>query len=272
MGFYLFDHPQAVQQYHPGRNSSGWTGGVLIHTAENVMDSVGEDTGAENVAAYICRRTDYGSYHILADSDSAIQMLPPTATAFHCAAQGYNSTTVGVSYACRTVDLDPTSDWFRKATDQIAAVLVDWWRTAGFDPMQAQFIAAPQTRERLGLSTHGEAQPVDRSDAWTRRPDRHHLEQVFTDAIMRAAGIAPEPDPEDDDVPRTEIVRDPRTGTLWHVGDVGRYPLRNQGEADALLFMGKARFWTVPADDPNAVQGLVNYLRAHKDLGRPRDK
>lgn len=271
MGYYLFDHPPAIQQFHPGR-ATPWTGGVLVHTAENVMDTVGPDTGAENVAAYIARRTTYGSYHVLADSDSVIQLLPPTATAFHCAASGYNSTTVGVSYACRTVDLDPDSDWFRNATDLIAAVLVEWWRAGGFDPRQAAFIAAPQTRERMGLSTHGEAQPADRSDAWTRRADRHRLEQVFLDAIMRAAGVVPAPDPEDDDVTRTEVVRDPRTGTMWHVGDTTRYALRSQGEVDALLFLGKARFWTVPADDANAVQGLVNYLRAHKDLGRPRGK
>ena len=272
MGYYLFDHPQRVQQYYPSRAGSGWSGGVLIHTAENVMDSVGEDTGAENVAAYITRRTDYGSYHVLADSDSVIQLLPPTATAYHCAASGYNSTTVGVSYACRTVDLNPDSDWFRKATDLIAAVLVEWWRAGGWDPRAAAFIPATDTRVRMGLSTHGEAQPVDRSDAWTRRPDRARLEQVFLDAIMRAAGDVPVPDPEDDEMAKTEIVRDPRTGTLWHVGDTTRYPLRSQGEADALLFLGKARFWTVPAEDPNAVQGLVNYLRAHKDLGRPKDK
>lgn len=271
MGYYLFDHPQALQQYHPGRVGAGWTGGVLIHTAENVMDTVGEDTGAENVAAYITRRNTYGSYHLLADSDSVIQLLPPTATAFHCAASGYNSTTVGVSYACRTVDLDVNSDWFQRATNLLAGVLVRWWRDHGHDPLAATFVPAPRTREGIGLSTHGDAQPVDRSDAWTRHPQRRSLEVAFRDAIMRAAGGGPEPDPEDD-VAKTEIVRDPRTGTLWHVGDTTRYPLRSQGEADALLFLGKSKFWTVPAEDPAAVQGLVNYLRAHKDLGRPKDK
>ena len=271
MGYYLFDNPPAVQQYYPNRNTP-WRGGVLIHTAENVMDSVGPDTGAENVAAYIARRTDYGSYHILADSDSVIRMLPPTATAFHCAASGYNSTTVGVSYACRTVDLNPDSEWFRRASDLIAQTLVDYWRMAGLNPRDARFVVASQTREGMGLSTHGEAQPVDRSDAWTRRPDRNRLEAVFADAIIRHSGDTPTPDPEDDEVAKTEIVRDPRTGTMWHVGDTTRYALRSQGEVDALLFLGKSKFWTVPAEDPAAVQGLVNYLRAHKDLGRPKGK
>ena len=271
MGYYLFDNPPAVQQYYPGRNTP-WKGGVLIHTAENVMDSVGIDTGAENVASYIVNRTSYGSYHILADSDSVIQMLPPTATAFHCAANGFNSTTLGVSYACRTVDLDPRSDWFRRATDLIVETLVRYWRMAGLDPREAKFIPANQTKDRMGLSTHGEAQPQDRSDAWTRRNDRHQLEAVFADAIIRHSGDSPNPDPEDDEVAKTEIVRDPRTGTMWHVGDTTRYPLKSQGEVDSLLFMGKAKFWTVPAEDPAAVQGLVNYLRAHKDLGRPKGK
>ena len=261
MGYYLFDHPQAVQQYHPTRNSR-WSGGVLIHTAENVMDSVGPDTGAENVASYITRRTDYGSYHILADSDSVIEMLPPTATAFHCAASGYNSTTVGVSYACRTVDLNPESAWFRSATDLITKVLVRWWRENGFDPRAAKFIPAADTKVRLGLSTHGEAQPVDRSDAWTRRPDRNRLEAVFADAILKNSGRNPNPYPEDDEVKQV-MVTDPRDGKVWNICGNTRYYIASPREMQALRFLG------VPLVD-NGSAGLVDWITSCKDLGRKR--
>jgi hypothetical protein len=270
MGYYLLEHPPVQQQFYPNRVSP-WTGGVLIHTAENVMDSVGPDTGAENVAAYIARRQDYGSYHILADSDSVIEMMPATYTAFHCAAQGYNSVTVGVSYACRTVDLNPDSDWFRNATNLIAGTLVRWFRDANIDPVQAaRFVPATETRLRPGFSTHGEAQPVDRSDAWTRRPDRDRLEQVFRNAIIEAAGWQPQPEPGDDEV-KTLVVRDPRDGGMWHVCGNTRFALRTQGEVDSALFMG-AKFVTVPVTDPAAVKGLANYLTSLHELSRPRGK
>jgi hypothetical protein len=269
MGYYLLDHPPATQQFYPSR-LTGWSGGVLIHTAENVMDSVGPDTGAENVAAYISRRLEPGCYHILVDSDSVIEMVPATYTAFHCAASGYNSTTVGVSYACRTVDLNPDSQWFKKATALLAGTLVRWWREAGFDPVAAaRYLPAAETKVRPGLTTHGEAQPVDRSDAWTRRPDRQQLESVLRGAIIEAAGWQPEPDPEDE--MRTLVVRDPRDGGMWHVSGNLRYPLRTQGEVDSALFMG-AKFVTVPGNDPAAVAGLANYLSSLYELSRARGK
>ena len=202
MGYYLFDNPPAIQQFHNPRRGK-WTGGVLVHTAENVMDDVGPDTGAENIAAYIVRRNTYGSYHVLADSDSVIELLPPTAVAFHCAADGYNSTTVGVSYACRTVDLHPDSEWTKKATRNIATVLVRWWQDAGFDPLAARFIPAPETRVRLGLSTHGEAQPADRSDAWTRHPRRGELEALLLSEI--AAIVKPIP-PTPEEMERVSVI------------------------------------------------------------------
>lgn len=248
MGYYLIDHPPAVQQFYPGRQSGGWSGGVLVHTAENVMDDVGPDTGAENVAAFIARRKEYGSYHILADSDSVVLLVPPTATAFHCAADGYNSTTVGVSYACRSVDLNPDSAWTRNATDNIAGVLVRWWREFGFDPLAARFVPAPNTRTGLGLSTHGDAQPVDRSDAWTRRPDRGRLEAMFTDAIIKAAGGSP--DPEDDDMKQT-MVREPN-GTVWlyYGGTPWRMHVKTPADVNRFAFLG-VKFMQVDQDTAN---------------------
>lgn len=241
MGYYLFDNPPAIQQFHRTRNGAGWTGGVLIHTAENVMDNVGPDTGAENVAAYIQRRTSYGSYHVLADSDSVIELLPPTATAFHCAASGYNSTTVGVSYACRSVDLDVNSQWFRQATDRIAGVLVRWWRDSGFDPNRVAFVPAPRTREALGLSTHGDAQPADRSDAWTRHPQRAQLEAAFLASVRRFAGgpSVPTPPGVDPIMNKPVMMREP-DGTVWmyYSGTPWRVHVKSVEDVATFQFFG----------------------------------
>ena len=211
MGYYLFDNPPAVPQFYNPRRGK-WTGGVLVHTAENIMDNVDMDTGAENIASFIRRRTDFGSYHILADSDSVIEMLPPTAVAYHCGAEGYNSTTVGVSYACRTVDLDPNSVWTKKATENICRVLVRWWQENGFDPLAAQFIPAPETKVRLGLSTHGEAQPADRSDAWTRSSNRPQLEALFLSTVKSL--LVPTPPGVDPIMSKPVMMRRKTDGTI----------------------------------------------------------
>lgn len=239
MGYFLYDNPPAIRQFYDPRRGK-WTGGVLVHTAENVMDDVGPDTGAENIAAYIVRRTTYGSYHILADSDSVIEMLPPTAVAYHCAADGYNSTTVGVSYACRTVDLNPDSEWTRKATRNIAGVLVRWWRDAGFDPLAVRFIPAPETRVRLGLSTHGDAQPADRSDAFTRHPQRARLEALLLEEIAVAAGGRPKPPvspkPVELDMPIIAVALNPNE--WWITNGLTKRLIRSQAEAFELVDAG----------------------------------
>jgi hypothetical protein len=189
MSFYLLDNRPASPQFHTTR-ANALTGGVLLHTTESVMDSVGIDTGAENVAGFISRRADAGSYHIIVDSDSTVRLVPDAYTAFHCAASGYNSRTLGLSFACRTVDLDPAHAWTRAAFKRAAAELVRFWRENGFDPAAcARFRPASELLTGAGISTHGDAQPADRSDAFTRHPRRAELERLLLAEI--AALIIP---------------------------------------------------------------------------------
>jgi hypothetical protein len=177
--FYLLDNLPVTRQFHPSRNAP-LTGGIILHTTESVMDTVGPDTGAENVAAFIARRSDYGSYHTLVDSDSTVRLVPDTYTAFHVAESGYNSRTFGLSFACRSTDLNPDSAWTQAAMKRAAAELVRFWRENGFDPAAcARFRPASELLSGAGISTHGEAQPRDRSDAWTRHPRRADLERLL---------------------------------------------------------------------------------------------
>jgi hypothetical protein len=77
MGFFLLDNPQPnTQQWGYPRRGSRLSGTAILHTAECAMDHVGEDSSAENCAAFIRNRSDYGSYHCLCDSDSIIWMAP----------------------------------------------------------------------------------------------------------------------------------------------------------------------------------------------------
>lgn len=75
--FYLLDHKQpSTQQWGYPRRGAKLSGTAILHTAECAMDFDGADSSAENCAAFINGRSDYGSYHVLVDSDSVIWMAP----------------------------------------------------------------------------------------------------------------------------------------------------------------------------------------------------
>jgi hypothetical protein len=264
MNYFLLDNPPATQQFYSSRPRP-MSGGVLIHTTESVMDNVGPDTGAENVAGFISRRSDYGSYHCIVDADSAVNLVPDSYVAYHCGASGYNGVTWGISFACRTTDLDPNAEWTRKAMRHAAEQIVGFWRRNGFDPAVAnRFIPAIQTQSTAGMSTHGEAQPADRSDAWTRHPQRAGLEALLRNEINKVNGTQPvEPD-EDDDMAKTVMIRDDRTGVIWHVDGNTRYRLEAP-EVELLTYFGVELVAKTGADNASS----VTWLRSCKDLRRP---
>lgn len=79
MGFYLLDNPNpyTAQWVFPRRGARGkLTGTCIVHTAENMIDLVGDDAGAEGTANFIRVRADYGCYHTLVDSDSIMELVP----------------------------------------------------------------------------------------------------------------------------------------------------------------------------------------------------
>ena len=212
--YYLLDHPPASQQFYPPPRANGLTGGVVIHTTESPAQPVGADDGAVSVAGFISRRSDPGSYHCIVDSGSTVLLLPDNYTAFHVAANGYNSRTWGISFACRSTQLDVNAEWTKRAMRQAAAAIVGFWTRNGFDPVAAAVMRpAADVLNRPGLTTHGDAQPWDRSDAWTRHPQRLALEALLLAEI--AAIVNPPVPEEDDDVKPLEMWRDPATGSIW---------------------------------------------------------
>lgn len=261
-GYYLVDNPNPYAlQYSTYRNGR-LSGGVLLHTTESP-----KNRGALPIANWIAtQRRDYGSYHAIFDADSTVLMAPDDFTVWHCASAGYNSTTVGISWACRTSDLHPDDDWTRKAFAQAARWLVDFWTRNGIDAASAaRFIAAPDTRTRPGLSTHGDAQPADRSDAFTRHPQRAGLEALLLAEVAKAITPTP-PTPDEDDVKQV-MIRDDRTGTVWNVFGNTRYKLE-PAEVDFLTYLGVQLIDRKGADNASS----VTWLRSCKDLGRPVEK
>jgi hypothetical protein len=210
VSYYLIDHPPASPQFYRSR-ANPVTGGVLIHTTESPSTS-----SPWNTAAFISRRTDPGSYHTIVSDTEIVPLMPWSWTAFHCAANGYNSRTFGVSINARASELSPDDPFTLGALRQTALVLVRFWLDAGMDPLRSAVVRpAAELLTGPGIATHGDAQPWDRSDAWTRNPRRLELERILLEEIRSIVKPVP-PSPGGEPV-KPELHRDAKDGTVWLV-------------------------------------------------------
>lgn len=138
-GYYLLDHPNPAAtvnpdgQYHGYMTMRGDPFLIAVHTTESFADELGEDMGAENVAAYFSRTTTAASYHTIVDSDSTVRCLPAGLdgtvphTAFHC--YGRNTGTLGVSFAMRASEWPTVSPaWATAALARAADEVALWCR------------------------------------------------------------------------------------------------------------------------------------------------
>lgn len=187
MTAYALEHPNPRAK----RNSDGtyWgydsrkgdrvSGVVVVHSAEVAPDYVGEDRGAENTAAYFTHSDRAASYHRIADSDSVVEFLPFSHTAFHDAT-GTNRHSIGVSMGTQahTWGTNPAHDeaMLRNAASAVADALRYAAARNHDDPSDyARWITPEQARrQEPGLVEHGEMDPGRRSDPWTAhrlRPD-----------------------------------------------------------------------------------------------------
>jgi peptidoglycan hydrolase-like protein with peptidoglycan-binding domain len=186
MSFYLIDNPPASRQFHTSRNSA-ISGGVVIHTTEGA----GGDTAAENTAAFIARRSDPGSYHMIVDTDSSVAMMPDAYTAFGVSAPGFNSTCWMIAIAARSADLNPDDPRTHAEIDRMGAEIVGFWQRNNIDIAAASQFIGDDVKIRPGLAHHGDVQPADRSDAWSRRADRWVFDSMLLQAIERHSGKQP---------------------------------------------------------------------------------
>lgn len=167
-GYYGIDHPnpnrsQFNEQRRGGTKPSGT---IVIHTAENAADVNPPDTGAENVAAFISRRSDYGSYHTLVDSDSILLYVPTSYEAFH--ETSTNRWSVGISAAIRTTDWASQSAAYIEAVyrnlARAAAGEVVEFRKRGIEVPLRKISKAEALKRVPGFIGHGDIDTARRSD------------------------------------------------------------------------------------------------------------
>lgn len=164
---FLIANPPRIRQFRQPRRGTE-SGVIVIHTAESVMDAVGPDTGAENVARFIQGRDTFGSYHTLADSDSVVRLVPFDAEAYGDRT-GSNSHAIHISFACSA------ADWVRMSPEKREAFLLNGARAAGEAAhwlkaehgitVPARRITRGQSDARVpGFISHGERDAGRRTD------------------------------------------------------------------------------------------------------------
>lgn len=198
---YLIDHPPHQRQFRErGTTPSGV---FVVHTAESTPDWVGPDAGAENVAAFIAQRSDFGSYHILADSDSRLVLVP-----FHLQAYGdgtgSNPHAIHVSAATQAAKWDQApKEWRHDTVVNMAlgaAQAARWLKREHGIIVPARRISRAQSDARVpGFISHGERDPGRRSDPGDSFPWK-----LFLDTFRREMD-QPEETPEPERKP----------GNLW---------------------------------------------------------
>jgi len=216
MGYYLIDNPPASPQFYPSRSNTP-TYAVGVHTSEGPTGP----GSARNLAAFIAKRSDPGSYACIVDSEETVVMVPPDYTTFSVAASGYNSRTWHICLAGRSSELDPddpnTQSMISRAGEAINAL----WNLLGIPLSNAEWVGTAAL-ERPGLFCHGDVQPWDRSDAWSTHPDRARLDQLLINAINPPIP----PTPQDDEMKRYLIkgknrpdvfLCDAGLGWKWHI-------------------------------------------------------
>jgi hypothetical protein len=198
---YLIDHPPAIRQYRSPRRAAP-SGVVVVHTAESFPDENPPDTGAENVAAFIARRTNYGSYHDLVDSDTIIQLVRYSDEAFHDAT-GSNPHSYGVSAATQAAkwsQLRPS--WVDATVRNMAAAsarYARWLRSQRGILIPARLITREQSENRVpGFISHAKRDPKRRTDPGATFPWNQFLGDF--------AGIMRGELPQEDDVQLDEKI------------------------------------------------------------------
>jgi hypothetical protein len=195
---YLLDHPPVRSQFRRTRREAP-SGTVVIHTAENTPDTVATDGGAEAVARFIVSRSTPGSYHVLVDSDSRLQLLPWTAEAYQDGT-GSNPHAVGLSVATRA-DWWPWAPqrWRDGAIEHLAQAAAEYarWLHA-----QRGIVIPPRRISRIesearkpGFISHGERDPGRRTDPGAHFP----WPQFLTRYAQLTADLTPIAAPSEED-------------------------------------------------------------------------
>ncbi len=167
-GIYLEDNPPNRQQFRTGRRSA-LRSVIVVHTAESGTDTQGPDPKAENVANFIRNRTTAGSYHLLGDADSIIQLVDFKNEAFQDGT-GSNAWAIGISLAMNAGDWSRISAARRTelvtTAAQMAAIAATWLKGRGLAAPAASLLTKTQSNRSTasGFISHARRDPSRRSD------------------------------------------------------------------------------------------------------------
>lgn len=167
-GVYLEDNPPRRSQFRVGRRQPVRSV-IVVHTAESGTDRVGADPRAENVSRFIRDRTDAGSYHLVGDADSIVQLVRFENEAFQDGT-GSNPWAIGISLAMNAGDwpgLDVARrTQFADTAAQMAAIAARWLGDRGLDIPEARQLTKTES-DRLdasGFISHARRDPARRTD------------------------------------------------------------------------------------------------------------
>lgn len=200
---YLIEHKPRQTQYRARRAKV--TGLIVVHTAESAPDTVGPDTGTMNVAEFIRNRSDYGSYHWLADSDSRLQLVPHTLAAYGDGT-GSNEFAIHVSAATQAARWNTLpKEWRDGCVRQMARAAAEaarWLKEEHGITVPAVIISKAQSDAgRPGFISHALRDPSRRSDPGPTFP----WQQFFAEFKAEMAPPKPKPEPVQDEEDRVRV-------------------------------------------------------------------
>jgi peptidoglycan hydrolase-like protein with peptidoglycan-binding domain len=173
-GIFLEQNRPRRSQFRAGRRDPVKSV-IVVHTAESGTDRSGPDPKAENVASFIQNRSDPGSYHLIGDADSIIQMIRFENEAFHDRT-GSNRWAIGLSLAMNAADWSGlTASRRRELTEtaaQMAAIAARWLDDRGLPLPAPQRLTKVQSdrSDASGFISHARRDPSRRTDPGTDFP------------------------------------------------------------------------------------------------------
>lgn len=163
---YLIANPPRQRQFR-ARNEKP-SGLIVVHTAESTPDWVGHDSGAEAVAQFIQGRTDFGSYHVVVDSDSILPLVPFSLAAYGDGT-GSNEFAIHISAATQAHKWNSAPKEWREETARNMGVAAGraalWYKNRHNGEIPAWRVSREESEQRLpGFISHAERDPARRSD------------------------------------------------------------------------------------------------------------
>lgn len=237
--YFLFRNPPAVSQGRSPRRARA-SGVIVVHTDEAPQ----QPGGALGTASFISRRRDYGCYHVIVDSTTAVRMLPPLDWETWGAASPSDTNTHAIHVAFR----GQASRWGQNPAYDEAAIQMAGREIAhimtmlhGKDAYKfVRWITRQDCINRVpGLVEHGTIQPGDRSDPWVGRGSQSSLRDRLSRAILNNLVRIPSPEGVDINVNKPVMMQEPN-GTVWmyYGGTPWRVHIKTPSDVNVYKFFG----------------------------------